>query len=370
MKILLIIPGINKKYNDNAHSFIAMKNQGADVVIITNRLRITKGPSIEPPYEVMDGIPVHRIYKNFTEQSFFPFRKFHRVYRIAEKLRPDIIFCAQQRNMVLAAKLKRIFKVPVLLSVEFALNANRPFLLLGAGEGKVPRIVGKLLADIYWRWLRSYSSTIITCYHDDKANFNRLSNNITGIHYVPWPTHLNSNFKGIQKIRGRGIFIGALTRHKNISEFNFTLPRIFNETPTKEFYIIGSGEYKNRISSLMKKYPDKIKYIPSIERDKALELIASSYYAYAPMKWGGWGFIGDCWAVKTPIIATNNDYELVNNDDSLITSPENIVDIINKLYGDDQLYGKIQNGGFERYDKYHTAEAVGKEYFNIAKTLV
>lgn len=370
MRILLIIPGINKTYNDNAYSYIYIHKLGADISVISNRLRITKGIGIETPYECMDGIYVHRIYNNFKEQTSFPIRQYHRVHRIVEEFQPDLIFCSQQKNMRLAVKLKKHFKIPIILLVEFAYNTKNPFRLIGKKKLLRFNIFGRVFAKMYWKWLCRNSSAIITCYHGDKSNFEKLSINNTPIYYVPWPAYPTSDPSSIKKVKGRGIYIGALAHHKNIPEFDSTLPKLFDSTPTEEFYIVGSGEYQYTVNALEKLYANRIRHIPSLPREKALELIASSYYAYTPVEYGGWGFIGDCWSMKTPIIATHNDYDLKNNSDSLITSTEKIVDTINELYDNNQLYEKIQNGGYERFRKYHNAETVGKKYIEIMESVL
>ena len=370
MKILLIIPGINKKYNDNAYSYIHMHSQGAQIQVITSKLRETKGAGSDAPYENMDGIKIHRIYENFREQTSFPVKKYKQVYKIVTKFKPDLIFCSQQRNMKLAVKIKNDFNIPILLLVEFAYNSKNPFTLVGFLKGRLPVAASRLLVSTYWKWLRKHSSAIITCYHGDKKRLQRLSDKYTKTYYIPWPTYRSPSVTNVKKNVGRGIFIGALSKHKNIVEFSHTLPLIFGSTPVKEFYIVGSGDFQYIVQSLIEKFPDKIKYIPSIERNEALKLIASSFFAYAPMHYGGWGFLGDCWAVKTPIIATHNDYELINEMDSIVTSAQSTVNAINRLYSDKELYQTIQNSGYDRFEKYHTADAVGKQYMEVVKTVL
>ena len=50
----------------------------------------------------------------------------------------------------------------------------------------------------------------------------------------------------------------------------------------------------------------RLKYIPALPRCEILKLIVQSYYAFTPVKEGGWGFLGDCWGTRTPLLMLNN----------------------------------------------------------------
>ena len=83
--------------------------------------------------------------------------------------------------------------------------------------------------------------------------------------------------------------------------------------------MVGPGPHAEIIKKLQKVTSGAVKYIPELPRIEALRLIASSYYAYTPVAKGGWGFIGDCWSVKTPIVMTHNDDYVINGVNALVS---------------------------------------------------
>ncbi len=112
--------------------------------------------------------------------------------------------------------------------------------------------------------------------------------------------------------QNRGIYIGSLYPFKNTQVFETLLPRILQETKTEEFIVIGPGPHAKMIQTLSETSNNKVKYLAGVSRFDALKMIASSYYAFTPVKKGGWGFIGDCWSMKTPIVMCYNDQYVVN----------------------------------------------------------
>jgi hypothetical protein len=111
--------------------------------------------------------------------------------------------------------------------------------------------------------------------------------------------------------------------------------------------VVGPGPHVPIIRRLQDITNGKIRHIQELPRFKALKLIASSYYAYTPVKKGGWGFIGDCWSMKTPIIMTHNEEEyVVNGSNALVSrSDDSLIENINKIYKDQRLYSRLQNNG-------------------------
>jgi glycosyltransferase involved in cell wall biosynthesis len=144
------------------------------------------------------------------------------------------------------------------------------------------------------------------------------------------------------------VYIGSLYPFKNTQEFELAIPRILEVTPTKEFVVVGPGPHATIIKELQKKTSGLVRYIPELPREEALRLIASSYYAFTPVKRGGWGFIGDCWSMGTPIVMTQNDCYVTNGVNSLVaTSLDDLVRSINRLYEEPELYEKLKQNGYQ-----------------------
>lgn len=169
----------------------------------------------------------------------------------------------------------------------------------------------------------------------------------------------------ITRYEERAIFIGSFDAHKNFSEFKKVLPELFSKTPVKEFYFVGSGHYLYVVNELRRLFPDKIKHISIMSREECLKLISSSYFCYSPALRGGWGFIGDAWAMKTPIVITCNHYNFNDGIDSIVADTESIVERISHLYNDSSFYKKIAMGGYERFKDKHSAEKVGQKYLDV-----
>jgi hypothetical protein len=125
------------------------------------------------------------------------------------------------------------------------------------------------------------------------------------------------------------------------------------------------------IMNLQKETKGAIKYIPELPRVQALELIASSYYAYTPVIKGGWGFIGDCWSMGTPVIMTHSDDSYVtNNVNALVSQNENgLTTSINQLYTDSELFRELQQNGYKASKAKDSNEVSNSLYNVFVKTL-
>lgn len=361
---------MSKKYNDMAHVLIYLHKLGIELAVIASRTYTSKGNIIVPMYEDMNGISIYRIYKDYTEQSSLPVKRYDEIYDIAKKFQPDIIFCSQQQNMFIADKLRRDFNIPIVLFVEFA---HEPIKLMRRRWYFGLKPLAYPIANFYWRWLSKNTKAIITSYIGDKKYLKELSRYGTPVYYVPWCNHIPNEIltRKAKKNFYRGIYVGSLSRWKNTNEFVETLPIILERAPVKEFVVVGPGAGAYVIKELKKRYGERIKYIESLPRLEALRSIQNSFFSYTPVKSGGWGFIGDSWGVKTPLLVTHNHYQFRNRNDSLVVDElNNIHMFVNQLYDNMGLYRVLQEGGFERYQRDHTAKSVGDKLLNIFKSVL
>lgn len=377
MKILLLTPGINKKYNDNYYSYLHIAHAGNPVLAISNIQNINKGSGLEfSPIEENpdDNIRVCRIYDTIREQTgIFNYRKkYPAIQKIVAGFEPELIFCENAMNIHLAGHIKKNFNIPLILRVEFTYHRSRPFRYLGRDElirrGSVFDQIAKPAALSYWRWICSQTDALISCYFDDVNNHDRgllFRSCPVATTFVPWPTHPLVNIRDIQKDRSKAIFIGAFETHKNIEEFLWTLPVLFQNTPLRKFYIVGSGQHESVITRLKSVNGDKVVHIPALGRDECLKKIAESYFTYAPARWGGWGLIGDSWAMKTPLVVTNNHYGFRDHIDSIVTNRDKIVHDVMRLYNDSDLYESIREEGYRRFSRLHRWDLVGQEYLKV-----
>ncbi|MBU1006207.1 MAG: glycosyltransferase family 4 protein [Candidatus Omnitrophica bacterium] len=378
MNILLLTPGINKKFNDNYHAYKYITESGHRILAISNMENILKGAGAElsPEAETDDGICIRRVFKTLKEQRiYYPaVRKYGIIKKIAEEFDPDIVFCENSINMPIAAKIKKDFSVPIVLRLEFLFDRDFPYDIIGHRRFLKNKITGdlfgKILGSLYWRWICFRADEIISHYPGDKKKTVNLSGRKKQVTYIPWPGKEQVFKETIARHKDRAIFIGSFDAHKNFNEFSRVLPELFTRTPVKEFYFVGSGHYSYIVKELQGSFPGKIKHISTMPRDECLKLIAGSYFCYSPAVRGGWGFIGDAWAMKTPIVVTHNHYDFKDAADSIVTSQENIVDRVNRLYDDSQYYSNVAMGGYNRFKEGHSAEKVGQKYLDVCSKLV
>ena len=364
MNVLSIYSGMAKDKHENAFMLLRAKEKGANITLITGKSLELKGKGKMVPYENMDGIPIHRLYENIWDMIVFPSRNIKKIIEITKDQKPDLIFCGQELDIKLALILQRHFKVPIVILVEDAMRVY-------SGEAYTQKlnallqITGIPSGKKFWPWLCRRVEMVITCHPQPQDVFNRLSKFGAPIKYLPWPTSVPSNLKRVDlKSKRRGVFVGSLYPHKNTEEFALTLPRIVKETSTKEFFVVGSGPHSKIVRALSKTC-NSIKYIPQLPRNEALNLIASSYYAHTPVRHGGWGFIGDCWSMGTPLVMTHNDGYVVDKLNALVANDvDELIAKINLLYVKPEIYNElIQKGQAESENR--KAEKLGDVLYDL-----
>jgi glycosyltransferase involved in cell wall biosynthesis len=363
MNLLCIYPGMTPLKNENASVLIALQKRGWRIIVITSSTLQLKGVGRLPPYENMCGVQIHRPFRNQLEMFLIPEKGLKKIIRATKKFEPDIIFCSQELNIRLALLLKRWLKKPIVILTEDAGSI--------ANGNAYKKTKEKLLLSIFripfgpkfWRWLVKKSIAIITCHPRDRQHLATLSQAGRPVFYVPWPTNVIPNIEYPEsKNRHRGVYIGSLYPFKNTQEFERTLPLILEKTPTEEFIVVGPGPHEPIIKRLQETSNAKIKHLPELPRSEALKLIASSYYAYTPVTKGGWGFIGDCWNMKTPLIMTHNEENyVINNFNALVSNNDNsLIENINALYKNPKLYARIVENGYK--------EALSKQPETVANS--
>jgi glycosyltransferase involved in cell wall biosynthesis len=360
---------MNKQANDNAFMVTRLHERGAQISIIAGRSMALKGSGILPTYESMDGIPIHRLYESSRDMFFSPNKALSQVIDVAKELNPDLIFCSQELNMRLALSVQKVLRKPIVLLVE---DAGRIF----SGEAyslkmkSIMHVLGMPFSgpDL-WSWLCEKSAALITCHPRDQNNLTSLSKHQKPVFYLPWPSQIPeidpSKFK-----EKKGIYVGSLYPFKNTGEFEWALPLILEKTKTEQFIVVGPGSHVRLIMKLKEKYGDAIRYVDHMPRSEVMKLISSCYFAYTPVKIGGWGFIGDCWSMRTPILMTHNDSYVVDNQNALVAEgASGLLNNINLLYEDPVLYNRLQSSGFEEYEK-RKSTVVGDSLFNIFNGVV
>jgi glycosyltransferase involved in cell wall biosynthesis len=161
------------------------------------------------------------------------------------------------------------------------------------------------------------------------------------------------------------VYAGSLNTLKNTQEFEWVIPRILEETPTKEFVAVGIGPHAKVLKDLQRRTHGSVRYLGGLPRNEALRLTASSFYAYTPVKTGGWGFIGDCWSVGTPVVMTHNDGFVTDRANALVAdNTDDLIRNINRLYEEPELYDGLRRKGYQESEA-RKAETVGDALYDI-----
>jgi len=367
MKVLCLCPVMSKALCDTYSMYVKLRKMGVDMLFISGRSSGARANSMKlQPYENMDGVPIYRLYKNSNEMLIFPQKKLKQVLKIAKRLNPDLILCYLADNMRLALLLRRYFKIPIVLHVE---NAGDILSQKFVDSWKM-RPVRHFLREPtrgprYWSWLCEKADVLITSHPPDQQRLHLLSEHGKPVYYLPWPTNIPEDCElPTTKDRRRGIYAGNLAGWKNTQAFGWILPLIFQNTPTKEFIIIGVGHDSLVIERLMHQFGDAIKYIPRLPRCEVIKLVAGSYYAFTPTTKGGWGFFGDCWGTGTPILMLHDVFRSKELDISVAKSEEDLLRKINRLYDDPLFYRQLQGVGYTAFDK-RKADVIGDELYAI-----
>ena len=370
MNVLVLAPVMSKNLCEDYYVYTRLYEKGVKLAFITGRSLGARGNYARlPVFENSDGFPIYRLYgnnKNFNEMGYFPQRKLNQVLSIASDLKPDLILCHLAENMLLALKLQKHLKIPIVLHVETASNIARSK-FIGSWQTRFARVLlGQPIKGLsYWFWLCEKADVVITSEPRDKQLLHSLSKYGKPLYYVPWPARIPEECNlPTTKNKLRAIYAGTLLPNKNTQEFEWIIPLILQKTPTKEFIVIGTGSQEPIIRKLKRQYGSAIIHIPALPRCEVIKLIAGSYYAFTPVKEGGWGFLGDCWGTKTPLLMLTNVFLSKLLDICIVKSKDELVRNINRLYEDPIFYQQMQDVGYKMYNM-RSANAVGDELLSI-----
>jgi glycosyltransferase involved in cell wall biosynthesis len=371
MNVLVLAPVMSKELCEDYYTYTRLHEKGVKLAFITGRSLGARGNYMKLPlFENTDGIPIYRLYDNyrdFNEMGLFPLKKLKQVLSVANSLKPDLILCHLAENMLLALRLQKHLKIPIVLHVETASNIAKSKFIGGSWQTRFARVlIGQPIRGLlYWSWLCEKADALVTSEPRDQHLLHSLSKHGKPLYYLPWPARIPEDCplpKSKNKLRA--IYAGTLLPNKNTQELERIIPLILQETHTKEFVVIGSGSHESIIRKLKRQYGSAVIHIPALPRCEILKLIASSYYAFTPVNEGGWGFLGDCWGTKTPLLMLNNVFLSKTLDICVARSKDELVRKINRLYEDPLFYQQMQDVGYNIY-KMRSADAVGDEFLSI-----
>jgi glycosyltransferase involved in cell wall biosynthesis len=356
INVLCVGPFVSKILCEDAFVFIDLQKKGTNLAWITSKAPGYRGNWKVPSYIMMDGIPVHRLYKDINEMLIFPRKALKKSLDIAKELKPDLIFCSQEFCMRLALLLQKYLKVPIVLRVEVASRIFRGEFHRTLGRRTTLRLFGiRSPGPQLWSWLCQKADALITCDPNDVRLLSVLEMHGKPVYFVPWAANILPGVKRKNRNEKKyGIYVGALGPAKKSQVLGKLIPDILEKTPTEKFIIVGSGPLSSIAEKLKEAIPEKIEYYPQISRFAALELISSSYYGYTPTTFYNYGFFAECWGLGTPLLLSHNVCGSKNIDIASAENDDDLIAMINRLFNDPEFFETLQKIGFEEFRKRST----------------
>lgn len=369
MKILAIFPGLNPKYDDLAHAIQELVTLGHHVLVLAAQTSELKTKEIGALHEEVEGVSYYRPFLTVKKMVDEGLTLSGEIVENVKSFGPEVIFASSFRGLKVGKGLMRAgINAPIVMRVEHldpihAIYGRRRYL-------SIPWL-GRLLGRVKWWTNAQYLSGVITTNAADLYADNRHLYLDGCIFYAPHCNQLPQlNETAPRREKKLMVYIGSLIRDKNCERWLKSVEPIFDKTPVENFLIIGDGPYRYVVDLLKKRYGNRIEHIASLPRTEALEKLRSGYFAYTEAQYG-WGFIGDCWATATALLAPQSTYGLVKNIDALKpTTSDMMLADINRMYSDPQFHKDLALFGFKRYQNNHTAHVVARHYESAIKSVI
>jgi glycosyltransferase involved in cell wall biosynthesis len=369
MKILAIFPGLNPKYDDLAHAIQELVTLGHQVMVLAARTSELKSKEVGELLEEVEGVSYYRPFFTAREMVENGLNLSAEIVATVKAFAPEAIFASSFRGLKVARGLALSgVKAPTLMRVEHldpiqAIYGRRYYL-------GIPWL-GRMLGRAKWRAHARHMQGVVTTNAADLYQAQAYSYLGDRVFFAPHCNQLpRLRDEGVSRDRGLMIYVGSLIRDKLCERWSVSVEQIFDKTPVERFQIIGDGPFRHVVESLKARFGNRIEHVVSLPRSEALERLLTACFAYTEAIYG-WGFIGDCWATGTPLLAPNSTYGLVRNYDALMPmSVEQMLKDINRLYVDDKLYQALSANGLRRYQSNHTSSIVAAHYDSALRSIV
>ena len=188
---------------------------------------------------------------------------------------------------------------------------------------------------------------------------------------IGWCNNLPNNFDSrpikLKQKTDNAVFAGSLTKITINDKFVETVSFLLDNNLIEYITIIGDGPKRYIIEDLIYKYGNsKIKYLGQIDRLRVLSIIRKSKLALNTTIEGGWGFIGECFAVGTLLLFYRNHYLFKTEIDSLkIDFTQKGLNKLKEIINSDDKYERIQKNMIRRYDESHSSNSIAKKYKKV-----
>jgi len=368
MNILIILPGLSINYNSIGFTILGLEKFGYCPVIITSRSRGLKDPGMNSDYEEHGNTKIYRIVDKSLDIWKAKGTK-------TESLISDIIvrhdvkmmFASTNGCFEISSYLSKKHSLPNVMMLEYIFHKERFF-----GYSKKRYLGINILIPFAWKYYYNkylkHHSALLTFYNEEEKKSLKTSNTF----FVPWCNQIPEGIQITNKKNNSIIFAGELTKLTIKDEFLTELANILNENIVEEIHFVGYGNKLYKIEELKKVFADRIIIHGSLPRNKVLELIGKAKYGIQPATLGGWGFMGECLALKTPLITLkSNKYRLQNKKNIIMVDRFDNISKELLIYNKNcVLYKQIQDNGFDFYTNNHTGKVTAKYLSDIIKKIL
>ena len=364
MRILAFYPALNPAVNDIAGALRYLAGRGHRVLVVAARRNASKSTHDWAAREEGAGLTILRPFHSFPAMVLRPATGLAQIRDLIAAFDPQVALCSHEgavrAGLALQATTGR--PLPLVVVTEYAsrlaargyggLLANLLLPPLGVPRGRR-----------CWPWLGRHTAAIITCHPGDRVHLPGLSAGGAPVVHVPWCNQLPPDI-ALAPVRdpGLAVYVGAFSRRKGTGRLADLLPALLRQTPTRRVVLVGEGR-TGVVRQLARAFGHRIIHRPGLPRRDVLALLSRAAYGISPTRCGGWGFIGDCWAVGTPVVVLASDYDLADGVDALVGGDiDGVVSRVQALYAHPGLARQLAAAGYRRYHRWHSAAAVGRRY--------
>ena len=364
MRVLAFYPALNPAVNDIAGALRYLADRGHRVLVVTARRNPSKSTHDRAAHEEVGGLTILRPFRSFPAMVLRPAAGLAHIGDLIATYEPQVVLCSHEgtirAGLVLQAALGR--PLPLVVVTE---NAGR---LAARGYGGLLANLLLPLAGVprgrrCWPWLGRHATAMITCHPGDRAHLTDLSAGGAPVVHVPWCNEIPPDVARARvRDPGLAVYAGAFSRRKGTDRLADLLPALLQQTPTRRVVLVGEGR-TGVVRQLVRQFGHRIIYRPGLPRREVLALLSRAAYGISPARCGGWGLIGDCWAVGTPVVVLASDYDLTDGVDALVGGDvAGVVARVQALYAQPGLAPQLAAAGYRRYRRCHSAAAVGRRY--------
>jgi len=367
LRVCVIVPVLGI-HNSILYVFSELKKLGCNIIVITSTSGGYKSESKSSSFEIIDGLEIYRITDQISSKSFL--KEIETIQLILNKTQPNIILFGTWYLFRVGYKISKLYNTKLVWLTEFYFNDRR---FIGGRKYYLGlKVLIKPVAIILRSYFYKNVDKIIISDISEKKYI--LTNN--KLVSIGWcntlPTDFNSNPIRLNLKLSQAIFAGSLTSVTINKNFIKSVSYLLDNNVIEKVIIIGDGPEKYIIDKLIDQYSiEKIEYLGQMNRIDVLDLIKKSRIALNTTYEGGWGFIGECFALGTLLLYTRNHYLFNHNEDSyFLNFRQNSLLELLRLLDSENLYSILQENMIQRYQNKHTSSSIAKKYKEIFISLL